>query len=374
MIYHILPESEPFSEFSGGALSRWAANVLREDDNCTIVCPWADSSWGFPQERIWSLPAFRRYIWCLRILRWSRTTPLRVMWLKTVFRPLFEKLKKGDTVYIHNRPEFVLACNEACRRKEARLVLHMQNSHLMGWFRVRRESLTNLDGLVFCSAFLKTEAAEYADRARTVSIVPNGADDSMFYPEAGSKSHGNIPVVLFASRLVPAKGPHIFLEAMRLLEAQGIKAKGVVVGSSKFGGSKSTNFIKQLHRMAPSSVTFHEYCSGKPLAELFRKADIFCLPSVFDDPFPLTSLEAMASRLPVVATYSGGIPEAFAEGGGLLVERGSAVQLAAALGRLIGEASLREKMAEEGYASFQKNFTWPMVRQKYYSALDMISA
>ena len=27
--YHLLTEAEPFSEFHGGAISRWAANVLR---------------------------------------------------------------------------------------------------------------------------------------------------------------------------------------------------------------------------------------------------------------------------------------------------------------------------------------------------------
>ena len=50
-IYHLLDEREPFSEGQGGAISRWAANVLREGDE-VIVCYWADSSWGFPKERI----------------------------------------------------------------------------------------------------------------------------------------------------------------------------------------------------------------------------------------------------------------------------------------------------------------------------------
>ena len=46
-IYHLLDEGEAFSEFSGGAISRWAANVLR-DGNETIICPSFDGSWGFP--------------------------------------------------------------------------------------------------------------------------------------------------------------------------------------------------------------------------------------------------------------------------------------------------------------------------------------
>jgi len=299
---------------------------------------------------------------------------LRLACARQLLAPLVKKLKKGDTVYIHNRPEFALALISICRSRGARVVLHMQNSHLMGWSRLGNQAL-NVDALVFCSAFLKGEAVRYAAQAHRVAVIPNGADDSMFYPERRSKAdRDHVPVILFASRLVPSKGPHVFLEAMRLLGERMIQAKGVIVGASKFGGSsKATGFIKKLHRMAPQNVAFHDYCSGKALAELFRGADIFCLPSVFDDPFPLTSLEAMASKLPVVATHSGGIPEAFAEGGAILVQRDSPFELAAALERLVSEAPLRAKMAEEGYASFRKNFTWPSIRERYLGMMDALS-
>jgi spore coat protein SA len=75
-----------------------------------------------------------------------------------------------------------------------------------------------------------------------------------------------------------------------------------------------------------------------------------------------------------VATQSGGIPEAFVEGGALLVGRGSANELAAAIERLVSEPSLRNKLAEDGYASFHKNFTWVAVRQRYHEVLDSLTA
>ena len=46
-IYHLLDESEAFSEFSGGAISRWVANVLRNGDE-TVICQSFDDSWGYP--------------------------------------------------------------------------------------------------------------------------------------------------------------------------------------------------------------------------------------------------------------------------------------------------------------------------------------
>ena len=46
-IYHMLDEAEPFSEFRGGAISRWVANVLRDGDE-KVICQSFDDSWGYP--------------------------------------------------------------------------------------------------------------------------------------------------------------------------------------------------------------------------------------------------------------------------------------------------------------------------------------
>jgi glycosyltransferase involved in cell wall biosynthesis len=67
----------------------------------------------------------------------------------------------------------------------------------------------------------------------------------------------------------------------------------------------------------------------------------------------------------VVATNVGGIPEAFREGGGLLVEPNSPEQLADALTTLLQNESSRNEVALDGYRSFVKNFTWSAVRDQY---------
>lgn len=47
-VIHILSESEPFSQYYGGALSRWAGNILSnssQDFDSVVICPDADNSW-----------------------------------------------------------------------------------------------------------------------------------------------------------------------------------------------------------------------------------------------------------------------------------------------------------------------------------------
>ena len=74
------------------------------------------------------------------------------------------------------------------------------------------------------------------------------------------------------------------------------------------------------------------------LAAEFRKAQIFCCPSTWSEPFGMVNVEAMATALPVIATAVGGIPEIFQEGGGLLIPSNSPGALAAAIELLLKDS------------------------------------
>jgi spore coat protein SA len=122
-------------------------------------------------------------------------------------------------------------------------------------------------------------------------------------------------------------------------------------------------------RDAPPNIRFAGYRAASALAEEFRRAEIFCSPSVWEEPFGMVNVEAMASGLPVVSTRGGGVPEIFAAGGAVLVERGSAVELASALERVIRDVDLRRRLAAESYESFRQNFTWRAVHGRYREVL-----
>ena len=369
MIYHILSEVEPFSEHHGGALSRWAANVLRSDQNCTIVCPWADDTWQFAPQRIWSLPGLRRYQGWSKTVRYRFATGMRLSLLRSVFAPLLEKIKTEDVVYIHNRPEFGLALSPALRDKGVHIVLHLQNSHLTG-IPARYQSLLDVDALIFCSDFLKMEARQYAERVETAVVIPNGADENRFFPSQGEAAQPDrSPVVLFVGRLVPEKGIHVLIEASRLLLKRGTKVSARIVGSTGFGHNRSSDYVDGLKKNLPSNVQFAEYASGEKLADEFRRATIFCCPSIWNEPFGMVNVEAMATRLPVVATAVGGIPEIFRQGGGILVRPDSPEELADAIELLVKDPARREELAEQGYQTYRSRYRWQEIRAQY---LDLV--
>ena len=373
MIYHVLPEVEPFSEHYGGALSRWAANVLRGDENCTIVCPWADATWGFPPEQVWSLDGLRNYVWCLRVFRSASMMSLRLACIPQLLAPLVKRLQKGDTIYIHNRPEFALALTSTCRSRGARVVLHMQNSHLMGWFPERYRSSLDVDGVVFCSEFLKREAAHYAKCFEAAVVIPNGADEKIFFPESRGTPKPGDPVVLFVGRLVPAKGIHVFVDALRLLLRRGVGVSGRIIGATGFGRNRSSQYIAGIKRNLPANVQFGEYVAGQGLAEEFRRATIFCCPSVFNEPFGMVNVEAMATRLPVVASAVGGIPEIFRQGGAILVRPGSAEELADVIELLVRNPAKCQELADRGYHAYKSRFRWQQIRNEYLNLVGQMT-
>ena len=360
--YHLLAETEPFSEFEGGAISRWAGNVLRAASNSVVVCPSSDDTWQFPPESIIVLSGLKRY---RRVRRYLSRLPwcFHRAAIRSIFRPILERVRPGDIVWIHNRPGFALALTSHVHRAGGRVVLHLQNSHLVeGPEKLMRR--VRVDRMIFISEFLMEQARRKFPSLGTSSVLYSGADEEIFYPAAGGRKESGIPTVLFAGRLVEDKGVHVLLDAMKLLEEQDVRLEAQIVGSSNFGVGEETDYIKCLKANAPGAVKFLQYRSGRALGDLFRKADIFCSPSVWEEPFGLVNVEALASGLPVVSTYSGGVREIFAAGGGILVDRGSAVQLAGALQRLAEDPGMRRRLGQQGYTIFRERFTWSIVRSQ----------
>jgi spore coat protein SA len=370
--YHLLTEAETFSEFAGGAISRWAGNVLRNTSHSVVVCPNADRTWCFSQESIHVLPAmvlYRHLRRQLEHLPWF----FHCRFIRGVFGRLIKRVRSGDIVWIHNRPEFAVAITPLIHRAGGRVVLHLHNSHLVD----RPERLmrqVRVDRLVFVSEFLRQQARSKFPQLDASSVLYNGADQSIFYPAEERKRDPETTTVLFAGRLVADKGVHILLDAMRLLEKQGVRLQAQIVGSSSFGMGKETDYTRRLKGNSPASVVFLPYCSGTGLGNLFREADIFCSPSVWEEPFGLVNVEAFASALPVVSTYGGSSGEIFAHGGGILVESGSAVQLASALRLLAENPELRMRLGQQGYAAFLERFTWSSVRAQVEHIQKALSA
>jgi spore coat protein SA len=285
---------------------------------------------------------------------------------------MLSKLRAGDVVWCHNWPYVAEALAPRIHAKKALLVYHAHNSIASYAGRGLFSSFT-ADAYIFNSEAIRQEALKLVPGLKSTYAVHNGADETLFYPPPeGSARSNTVPVVLYVGRVIPAKGVHVLVEAMRIIYGDQIPAVCKVVGSSHAGGhrGRTTSYTRAVEKNRPPNVHFEGFRSANDIAREYRDADIFCCPSIWQEPFGLVNIEAMACGLPVAASRVGGIPE-IAEGGGvLLVEPDSAVELAAVLKRLILDKDLRAKIGAEGLTSFQRRFTSTVIVKRYYDIID----
>lgn len=108
----------------------------------------------------------------------------------------------------------------------------------------------------------------------------------------------------------------------------------------------------------PSNVILHSDVSPNSpvLVDLYRQADLFVLPTRADF-FPLAIMEAMAMRLPVVATELGSIDEMVEEGRtGFLIPGEDEEALAERMLRLINNPALRLEFGENARRKAEREF------------------
>ena len=111
----------------------------------------------------------------------------------------------------------------------------------------------------------------------------------------------------------------------------------------------------------------------KDIADLLSASDVFLMSSISEG-IPLTVIEAMAARRPVVSTAVGGLPELIEHGvSGMLAPSGDASSLAASLVQLYQNADLRNQMAEVAVGRAQEKFSLQGMlnsyRDVYYNVL-----
>jgi glycosyltransferase involved in cell wall biosynthesis len=182
------------------------------------------------------------------------------------------------------------------------------------------------------------------DKARIRLIRGSGVDTATFRP--GPEPQG-APVVLLPARMLWAKGVGEFVNVAERVRASGIDARFVLVGQPD-PGNPSTVSQEQLQEwQREHRVEWWGYHAD--MAEVFRQAQIVCLPSYYGEGVPMSLLEAASTGLPIVTTDVAGCRDVVKDGdNGFLIPVRDGAALADALVRLLRDSELRKRMGARG--------------------------
>lgn len=159
------------------------------------------------------------------------------------------------------------------------------------------------------------------------------------------------PLILCVARLVWFKGLHTLIDALPKVLVAHPGARVLIVGD----GELRADLVAQAERLGVArAVVFAGERADIP--DLLKLSDLFVLPSVSEG-LPISILEAMANRLPVVATNVGGISELVRDGQtGALVESGNAPALGCAISDLLSDPAKMQRYGAQGRALLEAEF------------------
>jgi glycosyltransferase involved in cell wall biosynthesis len=240
---------------------------------------------------------------------------------------------------------------------------------------VEAQLLSDVDHVVAtCRDEVRELLALGADPDR-VSVVPCGIDPELFRPEGPAAPRGAAHRLLVIGRLVPRKGVDDVIRALASLRG----AELVVAGGPADRGLDRDPEVHRLRRLARrcgvgDRVRFVGSVPRPEVPDLIRSAHVV-VSAPWYEPFGIVPVEAMACGRPVVGTAVGGLLDTVVpDRTGLLVPPRDPLALAAAIGRLLGNPSLRARMGDEAVARVRQQFTWARVARSTLDAYDTVAA
>lgn len=171
--------------------------------------------------------------------------------------------------------------------------------------------------------------------------------------------HGK-KVVLFTGRLTINKGVKYLIKA-----APKIKGEILILGDGPERQHleqliKDTNVknVKILGYMKPNKQGyFHAF---------YERADVYVIPSVWQEPLALVILESMAAGTPVIATKKGGISSLVKDGiNGHLIRARNSKELAEKVNYLLENDELRKKMGAKAQEMVKEKYSWEKIAGEF---------
>lgn len=240
---------------------------------------------------------------------------------------------------------------------------------LMNFFTRQRKFILHSNKVIAVSGAVKRALIDetFVPESRVV-IIHNGRDPKVFDSEEKGEVGTGIVKLIYVGRIIRSKGVLNFVALVKSLSDRNIRLSLLGDGEDaellkkKVKEADLENVILLLGKLPYSGV----------VVELLG-SDIFVLPSLRVEGFPMILVEAMFAGLPVVATDVGGVSDAIEDGEtGFLVKLGDTSGFAEKLNLLINNDELRDKMGKNALIKARREFGVDVMLDKYEKVINEV--
>jgi len=245
---------------------------------------------------------------------------------------------------------------------------------------ITRHAIQQSDGVTAISNYLREKTIADFEVTRPIETITNFVNCDVYTPAADTARNEkacdrrrhfaapNEPILMHLSNFRPVKRVadvvRVFAHVARELPAQ-----LVLVGD----GPDRSQAEWLVHDLGIQSRV-HFLGKQERVSELLALADLFLMPSEMES-FGLAALEAMACKVPSIATRVGGVPELIDDGvTGLLFPVGDVEAMAAGALNLLGDPARLNAMRETARKTAQKRFCANLVVPQYARFYERVLA
>jgi glycosyltransferase involved in cell wall biosynthesis len=228
-------------------------------------------------------------------------------------------------------------------------------AYLPGYYDRLRRFLKRANAVIVYNSLMQSHLEGVSDR---VLVFPGGVD---------AASYEGVP---------PApKGPHERkIIAMAGRAEDPMKGFDTLIAAGECLAARRCDF--EIHVTHPNPQLGRDWLKptgwldAEALRTFYTEADVCVTPSVWEEPFGLAAVEAMAAARPVCASRVGALQDIVRDQEtGFLFERGDASALAQCLTRLLDDPALRQRMGAAGRRVAEQEYDWKRVIERHWPPL-----
>ncbi|KAB2889086.1 MAG: glycosyltransferase [Desulfobulbaceae bacterium] len=227
-------------------------------------------------------------------------------------------------------------------------------------------------GIVFVSDGLRKKFVQTFGFSNTKSVtIYNGVDTEIFHPQRDTSIREQLGLkkddILIGAvgNIRPAKGYDLFLQAARIIHEQYPGTRFVVAGQ---GAGELYDSLLRLRQELKLEDVFFFLGFQNDAPKFLNNLDIFCLPSTSEG-FSISTIEAMACGVPVVATRSGGPEEIISDGEDGRLVKAAVDEIAQSIISLIEDLPCRQRFSVHSIEKIDRCYSIASMIRSYESLL-----